>query len=55
MPAMTSTAAPTPMLYVDCDVPEGMTLSEWRSHRRHAEDAGSRRSGLVRLVRRSRG
>ena len=52
---MTATATPTPMLYVDCDVPEGMTLTEWRTHRRHAEDAGARRSAFARLVRRSRG
>jgi len=55
MRAMTSIASSTPMLYMDSDVPEGMTLTEWRSHRREADDAGARRSGLARLVRRSRG
>jgi hypothetical protein len=52
---MTATSAPTPMMYVECDIPEGMTLSAWRGHRHHAENAGSRRSGFARLVRRSRG
>jgi hypothetical protein len=50
---MTSASAPTPMLYVDCDVPDGMTLREWRSQRHHRE----RRQGLGlgRLFSRSRG
>ena len=52
---MTATSAPTPMMYVECDIPEGMTLSAWRSHRHHAETTGSRRNGFARLVRRSRG
>ena len=52
---MTATSAPTPMLYVECDVPEGMTLSQWRTDRHHAESAGSWRHGVTRLVRRSRG
>jgi hypothetical protein len=51
---MTATAAPTPMLYVDCDVPEGMTLSEWRSQRRQADEGSPRRTGLARFVRRGR-
>jgi hypothetical protein len=52
---MTATSAPTPMVYVDCDIPEGMTLSEWRSHRDQADGAGSWRHGFARLVRRGRG
>ena len=52
---MTATAAPTPMLYVECDIPEGMTLSAWRSHRLDADAADSRRHGFARLIRRSRG
>ena len=52
---MTATSAPTLLVYVECDIPEGMTLSEWRSHRDHADGAGSRRQGFARLVRRSRG
>jgi hypothetical protein len=52
---MTATSAPTPMFYVECDVPEGMTLSQWRTDRHHAESAGSWRDGFARLVRRSRG
>jgi hypothetical protein len=49
---MTSTAAHPPRLvYVECDVPEGLTLSEWR-RARHVEHV--RRSCLVRLLQRVR-
>jgi hypothetical protein len=43
----------TPMLYVDCDVPDGMTLAEWRRHR-HEQDAPRRsaRRTVRRLARR---
>jgi hypothetical protein len=39
---MNSTAAPH--LYVDCDLPSGMTLAAWR----HAKDAGRVRPNRVR-------
>jgi hypothetical protein len=49
---MTPTAAqPPPLLYVDCDVPEGLTLVEWRRRR---EGRRVRRSRVVRLLRRVR-
>jgi hypothetical protein len=48
---MTPTAATAPFLYVASDVPEGMTLAEWR-RRRHA--AAAHRSRVVVLVRRLR-
>jgi hypothetical protein len=36
---MTSTASPTaPLLYVECDLAEGQTLTEWR-RARHADRA----------------
>ena len=48
-------AAATPMVYVDCDIPDGMTLAEWR-RRRHERDAPRRVSrwtvrGLARRLR----
>ena len=53
---MTASSTPTPMMYVECDIPEGMTLSAWRSNRDQADaDAGAQRNGFARLVRRSRG
>jgi hypothetical protein len=36
-------AAATPMVYVDCDIPDGMTLAEWR-RRRHERGAPRRSS-----------
>ena len=33
----------TPMVYVDCDIPDGMTLAEWR-RRRHEHEAPRRSS-----------
>ena len=47
------TTSATPMLYVDCDVPDGMTLAEWRRHR-HEEDAPRRsaRRTVRRIARR---
>ena len=45
---MTSTASHSPHLYVDCDLPEDMTLVEWRrSHTRKVA-----RSRLHRFARR---
>ena len=35
--------------YIECDIPEGMTLDEWRRRRRVSEP---RRHGLRRLLRR---
>jgi hypothetical protein len=47
---MTATAHRTPpLVYIDCDVPDGLTLVEWRCQR-HALDAC--RPGLSRTVRR---
>ncbi len=37
--------------YVECDIPEGMTLDEWRRRRRVA---ARRPHGLRRLLRRGR-
>jgi hypothetical protein len=36
--------APTasPLLYIDCDVPDGMTLREWRQRRHPARPQSSR-------------
>jgi hypothetical protein len=45
-----SSAAATPLIYVECDVPDGMTLSEWRRLR----PAPSRRRRLTATVRRMR-
>jgi hypothetical protein len=49
---VTSSVA-TPLLYVESDVPAGMTLAEWRRHRR-ADDAPRRsaRRTVRRLARR---
>lgn len=50
--SMISTTWPTPpLIYVQCDVPAGMTLDEWR--RRPSEQDG-RRSTRRRLARRRR-
>jgi hypothetical protein len=32
----------SPVLYVECDVPEGMTLSDWRRRRHPAQPRPSR-------------
>jgi hypothetical protein len=45
----------SPVIYVECDVPAGMTLTEWR--RRRNESGGERvtwMSGVLRRVRRVR-
>jgi hypothetical protein len=47
---MSSTAATVrPYVYVECDIPEGLTIKEWR-RARHAEPAP--RARLRRLARR---
>jgi hypothetical protein len=40
-----STASNTPLIYIQCDVPEGMTLGEWR-RQRHASSRPSRLTAL---------
>ena len=50
---MTSTAASTSFLYVESDVPEGQTLSEWRSTRERQKSAArDTRRGPLGLFRR---
>ena len=47
---MTATASRTPpLLYVESDIPDGVTLIEWR-HRRHEHDP--RRSPVITAARR---
>jgi hypothetical protein len=46
---MSSTSPEHTFLYVDSDVPEGMTLSEWRGAKARAAARG-RRSGLLRRL-----
>jgi hypothetical protein len=43
-----STAAEHTFLYVDCDVPAGMTLTSWRDDK--VRSAGGRRSGFLRRL-----
>ena len=46
-------AAATPMVYMDCDIPDGMTLAEWRRNRReHEAPRRSARWTILRLARR---
>ena len=51
---MTSTAAPTVLLYVESDIAEGQTLTAWRSERERARRAGRTRRGPLARLRRSR-
>jgi hypothetical protein len=52
MPADPACAV-APVVYVECDVPDGMTLAEWR-RRRDAERAAPQRRSRLRLPRRRR-
>ena len=49
---MTSTAAPTVLLYVECDIPEGQTLTAWRTERDRARREHQGRRGPLGLLRR---
>ena len=49
---MTSTAAPTVLLYVECDIPEGQTLTAWRTDRDRERRAARTRRGPLGLLRR---
>jgi hypothetical protein len=41
---MTSAALPAaPLVYVDCDIPEGLTINEWRRIRREPRSRAARR------------
>jgi hypothetical protein len=51
MPAHTATAQ-FPHLYIECDVPEGQTLSEWRRARTEADRPAPSRLRRRRLLRR---
>jgi hypothetical protein len=46
---MPSTTPEHTFLYVESDVPEGMTLSSWRGEKTRAAASG-RRSGLLRRL-----
>ena len=50
---MLSTTA-TPLLYIECDVPEGQTLRDWRRARDAAHPVVTPMSSVLRRVRRAR-
>jgi hypothetical protein len=50
-----STSSHSPLVYVDCDIPDGMTLVEWRAmkdraERRSRQEASEARSQARRSV-----
>jgi hypothetical protein len=50
-----STSSHSPLVYVDCDIPDGMTLVEWRAEKNRAErrsrqEAGEARSQARRIA-----
>ena len=49
---MTSTAAPTVLLYVESDLPEGQTLTAWRTERERERRAARTRRGPLTGLRR---
>ena len=51
---MTSTAAPTVLLYVECDIPEGQTLTAWRTDRERDRRAARAHRGPLARLRRGR-
>ena len=51
---MPAAAFCTPMIYVDCDVPEGQSLRDWRRARDAAHPTVTPMSSLLRKVRRTR-
>jgi hypothetical protein len=51
---MPAAASSPPLVYVECDVPEGMTLDAWRRARTPDRDARPARLRLARLTRRRR-
>jgi hypothetical protein len=44
----------SPLVYVECDIPAGMTVRAWRASRQPAEAPVSLMSGVLRRVRRVR-
>ena len=44
----------SPMLYVECDVPPGLTLAEWRHRKARESDRKSRFARLCSTIRHSR-
>ena len=51
---MASTTAPTVMLYVESDLPEGQTLTAWRTERERERRAARTPRGPLARLRRSR-
>jgi hypothetical protein len=51
---MSAAAVTTPLIYIDCDIPEGMTLSAWRRDRNERGLSMAPMSGVLRRVRRAR-
>lgn len=44
----------TPLIYIDCDIPAGMTVADWRASRRAGGAEVSPMSGVLRRLRRAR-
>jgi hypothetical protein len=52
---MSSVALPTtPLVYIECDIPAGMTVDAWRASRRAPGAEVSAMSGVLRRLRRAR-
>jgi hypothetical protein len=49
----TAALSSSPLVYIECDIPAGMTVRAWRASRRPAAPM-SRMSGVLRRVRRVR-
>jgi hypothetical protein len=52
---MSSAALPaTPLIYIECDIPAGMTVDAWRASRRTPGAEVRAMSGVLRRLRRAR-
>ena len=49
---MAAIATPTVLLYVETDIPEGQTLTAWRTERERTRRAAHTRRGPLGLLRR---
>jgi hypothetical protein len=50
----TAPSSLSPLVYIECDIPAGMTINAWRASRQPMDERVSPMSGVLRRVRRAR-
>jgi hypothetical protein len=54
MAMSTAASSISPLVYIECDIPAGMTVQAWRASRAAGDERATLMSGVLRRIRRVR-